>query len=204
MSTCCDNVEHDKKIEEAEKHLRAQLQTLASLRKQSPRAEVQDYVLKWAGTAKPVRLSELFGKKDELILVHNMGASCPGCTAWADGFNALHPHVADRAAFVLSSPDRPEDQAKVKEARRWTLPMVSSHDSSFTSDMGFTGPDVGYGVFRPGVSAFRRVDGKILRTAKAPFGPGDLYNPVPHLLDLLEGGSEGWFPKLKYAPEARS
>ena len=37
--------------------------------------ELQDYVLTgWSG---PVRLSELFGDKPDLILIHNMGAAAP-------------------------------------------------------------------------------------------------------------------------------
>ena len=48
---------------------------------------VQDYVLDgWDG---PVRLSELFGDKRDLILIHNMGKGCPSCTMWADGFNGV-------------------------------------------------------------------------------------------------------------------
>ncbi|MGI9388028.1 MAG: DUF899 family protein, partial [Methyloligellaceae bacterium] len=45
-------------------------------------AAVDDYVFsKVDGT---VRLSELFGNKDDLFVIHNMGASCPYCTLWAD------------------------------------------------------------------------------------------------------------------------
>ena len=35
----------------------------------------------------PVRLSELFGEHDDLVIIHNMGASCRYCTLWADGFS---------------------------------------------------------------------------------------------------------------------
>ena len=34
----------------------------------------------------PVRLSQLFGDKDTLFVIHNMGRTCPNCTMWADGF----------------------------------------------------------------------------------------------------------------------
>jgi predicted dithiol-disulfide oxidoreductase (DUF899 family) len=50
------------------------------------RERVEDYEpLGWGN--KKVRLSSLFGKKDELILIDNMGQGCPYCTMWADGFN---------------------------------------------------------------------------------------------------------------------
>jgi len=52
---------------------------------------VMDYTL--ATRDGPVRLSQLFGDKASLFVIHNMGASCPYCTLWADGFNGLLPHV---------------------------------------------------------------------------------------------------------------
>ena len=42
--------------------------------------------------------------KRDLIVIHNMGASCPYCTLWADGFNGIYDHLADRAAFVALQP----------------------------------------------------------------------------------------------------
>ena len=56
------------------------------------RESVEDYELIGWGNKK-VRLSSLFGEKDELILVHNMGRGCPYCTMWADGFNGVLPHL---------------------------------------------------------------------------------------------------------------
>src|SRR6516225_8971518 len=62
----------------------------------------------------PVRLSQLFGDKASLFVIHNMGAGCPYCTLWADGFNGLLPHIENRAAFVVASPDDPQAQEKFK------------------------------------------------------------------------------------------
>src|SRR6185312_8327527 len=77
--------------------------------------EVPDYDFSTgAGTA---RLSELFGDKDSLFVVHNMGAGCPYCTLWADGFNGVLPHLENRAAFVVTSPDAPATQEKFKAGR---------------------------------------------------------------------------------------
>lgn len=33
-------------------------------------------------------LSALFGERDELIVIHNMGSKCAYCTLWADGLAA--------------------------------------------------------------------------------------------------------------------
>ena len=57
-----------------------------------------------------LRLSQLFGTKRDLLVIHNMGRSCPNCTLWADGFNGIYPHIVDRAVFVISSPDPPDVQ----------------------------------------------------------------------------------------------
>src|SRR5262249_60250171 len=61
--------------------------------------EVKDY--EFATGKGPVRLSQLFGGKDYLFVIHNMDAGCPYCTLWPDGFNGFLPHIEDRAAFVL-------------------------------------------------------------------------------------------------------
>ena len=66
---------------------------------------VRDY--DFASCEGPKRLSQLFGAKRDLFVIHNMGRSCVQCTLWADGFNGLYPHIADRAAFVVASPDPP-------------------------------------------------------------------------------------------------
>jgi predicted dithiol-disulfide oxidoreductase (DUF899 family) len=84
---------------------------------------VKDYTFQRAGGGS-VRLSELFGDKADLFVIHNMGQSCPYCTLWADGFNGAYRHLSNRAAFVVSSPDTPEKQRKFAESRHWTFPMV--------------------------------------------------------------------------------
>src|SRR5947207_7569269 len=51
-----------------------------------------------------VRLSELFAGKADLILIHNMGTTCPNCTLWADGLNGIYHHLLDRAAVGRFEP----------------------------------------------------------------------------------------------------
>src|SRR5262245_24363318 len=85
--------------------------------------EVADY--EFATTRGAVRLSELFGNKRDLILIHNMGTSCPNCTLWADGLNGIYDHLANRAVVVISSPDPPDVQQQFAQGRGWKVPMVS-------------------------------------------------------------------------------
>jgi predicted dithiol-disulfide oxidoreductase (DUF899 family) len=154
---------------------------------------VKDYVLSRAGGA--VKLSELFGNSDTLFVIHNMGASCAYCTLWADGFNGVFEHLRNRAAFVLVSPDAPEQQQKFAAGRGWRFPMVSCQGTTFAQDMGYWRDD--HPV--PGVSVFKRDGGRILRVADTSFSPGDDFCSVWHFFDLVPEGANGWQPKFRYA-----
>lgn len=86
--------------------------------------DVRDYEL--AVPDGKVTLSSLFGDKDTLFVIHNMGHGCSSCTMWADGFNGVYHHLRDRAAFVVSSPEAPEEQRSFAASRSWRFPMVST------------------------------------------------------------------------------
>lgn len=188
----------DNEIDALEHDIELAKQRLVEARKRRPKEPIQDYVFKSADDGE-VQLSELFGDKNDLILIHNMGTGCCHCTMWADGFTGLVPHLQDRAAFVVCSPDKPEVQKKFAAKRNWNFTMISAHNSTFIRDMGFwqdNGPNQGPW---PGVSTFHRdSDGKIYRVAKSHFSPSDDFCAVWPLLDMLEGGSNGWEPKYSY------
>jgi predicted dithiol-disulfide oxidoreductase (DUF899 family) len=155
--------------------------------------EVQDY--EFATPKGTARLSALFGDKDTLFVIHNMGTSCANCTMWADGFNGVFEHLRDRATFAVSSPDTPERQQSFAAGRGWKFPMVSFQGTTFAEDMGYR-PN---GRVMPGVSVFKRKGGKIMRVADTAFSPGDDFCGVWHLFDLIPEGAEGWQPKFSYA-----
>jgi predicted dithiol-disulfide oxidoreductase (DUF899 family) len=167
-------------------------QQMTDLMKATPQ-EVQDYTFKTIDG--DVSLSSLFGGKPDLLMVHNMGTGCTGCTLWADGFNGIYPHLANRAAFCISSPDTPETQQEFAASRGWRFPMVSHQGSSFAEDMGYRGED---GSWHPGLSSFRIDNAKITRIATTPMGPFDDYCPVWHMFNLLQDGPDGWQPQYKY------
>jgi len=184
----------DKRLKKAEKDMtKARARVLALRRKQTPEV-VPDYVFK-DQAGKTVSLAQLFGAKKELILVHNMGAHCPYCTLWADGFTGLAKHLEDRAAFVVESADTPKQQKTFYRSRGWNFPMVSSAGSDFKRRMGFADEQ---GNPHPGVSVLVKSGGKIYRTARDTFGPGDDYCALWHLFDLLPKGAAGWTPKYRY------
>lgn len=180
-------------IERLEEHLVVQHEKLAELKRQLPRVKVQDYTLSSADG--PVTLSQLFGSKSDLLVIHNMGKACRYCTLWADGFNGVAPHLENRAAFVVCSPDPHQTQKEFAESRGWKFRMVSGHGSTFIEDMGFRSEK----GWMPGVSAYHRAeDGSIHRVAKAPFGPFDPFCGVWHLMALLGDGVKDWEPKYQY------
>jgi len=154
--------------------------------------KVADYQLR---TAKgPVRLSELFGDKQHLFVIHNMGASCVYCTLWADGFNGVLPHLENRAAFVISSPDEPSAQQKFKDSRGWKFRMVSHKGTNFAADMGYARN----GDWIPGVSVFTKSGGNVMRVSDTRFGPGDDFCGLWHLFDMIPEGRANWQAKYKY------
>jgi predicted dithiol-disulfide oxidoreductase (DUF899 family) len=155
---------------------------------------MSDYTFSTLEGPKP--LSDLFGAKDDLIVIHNMGTSCVNCTLWADGFNGVYEHLANRAAFVVSSPDAPDVQRRFAVGRGWRFPMVSHAGSDFAADMGYRSESGGW---LPGVSVFRRDGDRILRVADTAFEPGDGFCAVWPLLDMLPEGAAGWQPRYSYA-----
>jgi predicted dithiol-disulfide oxidoreductase (DUF899 family) len=183
--------EYTAQIEQKEKELRALNTELLELKRKAYAMPVRDYTLT-ASDGSTVKLSEAFGDKDQLVLIHNMGFRCSYCTMWADGFNSLYPYVQRRAAFVLLSNDPPEKQTSGAAARGWTFPMLSAQGTSLFNDLGFQDGD---GSDWPGVSTLvKDPDGSLRRASADIFGPGDNYNAAWHLMDLLERNDESIEP----------
>jgi predicted dithiol-disulfide oxidoreductase (DUF899 family) len=185
--------------ETAEK-LVAYRRQIADLRKKMREAqasvepeEVDDYA--FATPRGTVQLSAIFGDKPDLIVIHNMGSSCAYCTLWADGFNGIYDHLANRAAFVVSSPDRPDVQKKFAAGRGWRFPMVSHAGTSFAADMGYRSTSGGW---LPGITAFRKDGSRILRVSDAACSPGDDFCALWHFFDLIPEGAASWQPKCQY------
>lgn len=180
-------------IELLEEQIQKDQERLAAMKRALPPAPVEDYILQgWDG---PVRLSELFGGKRDLVVIHNMGKGCVYCTLWADGWNGVVPHLEDRAGFAVVSPDPPSVQREFALGRGWRFRMASGEGSTFIQDMGFRAEK----SWMPGVSTFRRDEGGgIVRVARARFGPGDPFAGIWHLFALLRDGAGDWKPKYRY------
>lgn len=184
----------DEEIRAVDEEIEALRRQLSELRRKRPPERVSDYRLHGAGGVS-IKLSDLFGGKRELIVIHNMGKTCAYCTLWADGLAGALDHIKSRASLVVVSPDPPEVQEDFAKRRNWPFRMVSAQASDFTRDMGFADGE----QMLPGVSAFYLGDdGQIFRANKDEFGPGDPYSAVWHLFDLLKDGPAGWQPRFSY------
>lgn len=155
--------------------------------------EVKDYALTTPDGS--VHLFSLFGDQEYLFLIHNMGVSCPSCTLWADGFNGIYDHLRNRGAFVVSSPDAPEIQRAFAKDRGWRFRMVSHQGTSFAADMGYRSESGGW---LPGISVFRREQGRIFRVSDTGFDMGDDFCSLWHIFDLLPSGAGTWRPRFSY------
>lgn len=187
------NEQTARQIAEYRREIAALRQKIRTARAGVGAEPVRDYVFATPGGN--LRLVDLFGGRSDLIVIHNMGSSCPYCTLWADGFNGVYGHLENRAAFVVSSPDPPEVQQRFADGRGWRFPIVSHRDTSFAADMGYRASD---GDFLPGVSIFKRDGDRVLRVSDAGFSPGDDFCALWHIFAMLPDGAGTWRPKFQY------
>lgn len=183
------------RIDELQKEIELKKKELAELRRAQPRETVKDFSFETA--AGPVKLSELFDGRLDLLVIHNMGQACRYCMLWADGLNGVLPHLENRTAVVMVNPDPVEQQQKFASDRGWNFRIVRDETGEFSKAMGMHGEEPG--SFWPGATGFSRgEDGTIRRVAGAPFGEGDDFCATWHLLDLLADGWNNWEPKYRY------
>lgn len=172
----------NKKIDELADDIKKARKKIIKLLSKSAAMDVQDYSFK-DRDGNEVTLSQMFGDKNDLVLIHNMGKSCSYCTLWADGFSGVAYFVEKKAAFCLVSHDLWAVQREFADARGWKFKMYSGAESTFIKDMGY---QTETGAYWPGVSVFHKDEnGKITRVAKDIFGPGDFYASPFHLFDLI-------------------
>lgn len=197
----------------AEMDLRTHVERVAALRRKLPLGgEVrEDYVFESADG--PVKLSELFGKHDTLVLYNfmygpRMKEACPMCTAMLDSLNGAAEHLGQRVGLVAvaKSPiDRIQDFAR---GRGWDrLRLMSSADNSFNRD--YQG-ETAEGEQMPMLHVFTRRNGKIYHFwgSEMLFPPSargqhsrhvDMIWPLWNVLDHTPAGrGTDWYPSLRY------
>ena len=204
MTTYCSSDQLKGQIETLQETIKEKREELIKLLKTQQHKAVSDYKFAGQYDGEAINLSQLFGQKTDLIVIHNMGQRCRYCTLWADGFNGIFKHLQDRAGFVLVSNDDVETQKQFRASRGWQFTMVSAKGTSFFADMGFTFPKESnqasqWGSFSPGISTFSKNEkGEIFRIASRSFGPGDDFCTAWHMFNLLADGAAGWEPQYQY------
>lgn len=113
---------------------------------------VEDHRLR-ANDGKEVKLSSLFGKHKHLIVLHNMGKTCPHCAVWGDEFNGMLKHLQKDAGFCVVGPDDPKTQKAYVKERGWKAKLYSAEGTSFIRDLGFEDKE---GQAQPGVSILEK------------------------------------------------
>lgn len=165
---------------------------LAALRKNSPGVEIKNYTFKTQSG--DVSLLDLFGGRDQLLAIHNMGQGCRYCTVWADGINAFLPHLEDAMSVVLLSKDPPDLQRQFANARGWRFRLASHGGTEYMSEQNVEER----GNNSPGAVLYEKKNGKIFRKNRSAFGPGDQFCSLWHLLSLAGIGENDWTPQYSY------
>ncbi len=179
----------DTRIRDLESQISQLSDELRDLRRSAPPEPFENYGL--VAAAGPTSLIDLFGDKDELLVIHNMGQRCEYCSLWADGFNGLLRHFQSRSAFVVVTPNPPTQQKEIATRRGWQFSMAQDATKEFTTAAGFWTEADGWW---PGATGFRREGDRILRTGSTTFGPNDQFCSIWPLMDLI-GGPQEWEPR---------
>ncbi len=95
-------------------------------------------------------LADLFAGRSQLVVYHFMfppeaGVGCPICSFWADNFNPVVPHLAQRDVTLVAVSRAPHEKLAAYRARMgWTFKWVSSGNSTFNYDLqaSFTDEEV--------------------------------------------------------------
>jgi predicted dithiol-disulfide oxidoreductase (DUF899 family) len=89
-------------------------------------------------------LVELFDGRSQLLVYHFMfgpsyEAGCPTCSSIADAVNGVVPHLNARDATMLFVSQAPLEKLQTYKRRMgWSFPWVSSANSEFNLDLGFS------------------------------------------------------------------
>jgi predicted dithiol-disulfide oxidoreductase (DUF899 family) len=176
----------------------------------------KEYVFE--GPAGRQTLAEIFEGKSQLLVYHFMFApgwtqGCPHCSFWADNFNGIPVHLANRDVTMVAISRAPLEKLQAFQKRMgWTFKWLSSGSTDFNYDfnVSFTKDDVEKGTavynYRDGnadredlhgISAFYKDPGGNVFHTYSSYSRGiDLLNGAYNYLDLVAKGRNesdpGW------------
>lgn len=189
-------------------HVACAQDELARARQTLPMHEVEDYV--FDAESGPVKMSDLFGDKDQLILVHFMfdpawEKGCSSCSLWADGYSGIQAHITRKAGFAVVGKAPQAKLAEFAKWKGWTFPFISSNGNTFNRDMGveFTPEEIAakhtrfnYGRAFPASQApgysvfFKDAEGKVYHTYSTYARGMETMGAVWGFFDLLPRGRD--------------
>ena len=180
-------------IRDIEQQIHTLMERLAKLQQSNHGNEVINY--SFSTIEGEINLLDLFGEKDKLLLIHNMGQGCRYCTLWADGFNGFIPHLESTISVVLVSKDAPQLQRKFANSRDWRFRLASHGGGEYIQEQSVMEGSNNM----PGAVVYEREDGKkIYRKNDCVFGPGDIYCSIWSLLGLAGLNETNWTPQFTY------
>ena len=180
---------------QAEKELTRRGDELARRRQQLPWVQI-DKAYRFETDEGPASLADLFRGRSQLLIYHFMfgpayEAGCPVCSSIADSIDGLTEHLNARDVTMVCASRAPLEKLQSYENRMgWRFNWVSTHDSDFNFDFGFSytedqarsfvasgappvisqvsamcGTDpAGYLTQAPGLTAFALSDGAVYHT----------------------------------------
>ena len=156
-------------------------------------------------------LADLFAGRGQLVVYHFMfdpswEAGCKSCSFWADQFDGIAVHLAQRDVALAAVARAPLPQLDAFRRRMgWRFPLVSSFGGDFNHDfqVSFSAEELQRGVVTynyaqrpmqspemPGISVFLRDGGQVFHTYSAYARGLDMLNATYQLLDLVPKGRD--------------
>lgn len=191
--------------------LRRHIERVAALRRELPLggAIPKDYVFE--GPNGGVRISQLFGDKDVLVVYSMMFGpqrerACPMCTAMLTSWDGTARNLLERVALAVTARSPMERLMDFRKERDWkNLQMYSDSEGEYTrAYVSANDGDVpGLSIFVRDVGTVRHfwsgeMTGEMADPGQDPRGAPDL-DPLWTVLDLTPAGrGVTWYPQLEY------
>jgi predicted dithiol-disulfide oxidoreductase (DUF899 family) len=192
--------------------LRRHIERVAALRRNLPPGGrlPEDYTFE--GNDGAVRISQLFGDKDTLVIYSMMFGpqrerACPMCTAMLTSWEGTARNLRERVALAVTARSPIERLLEFKKERGWQNLQIYSDTKGDYTRAYVSGDDGDV----PGLNIFTRSDGTVRHfwsgemcgemadPGQDPRGAPDV-DPLWTILDLTPAGRGAtWYPKLEYA-----
>jgi predicted dithiol-disulfide oxidoreductase (DUF899 family) len=180
--------ERDELLQDEKEATRA-LDALAARRRRLPMVSFGGDRYVFDSPSGPMTLLDLFAGRDQLVVYQFMDKGpddyCPGCTFFTNSIVSL-AELADLGVSWSTVSNMPLAQIEAYKARMgWTVPFVSSHNTTFADDCGAAGGFM--------LSVFLRNGKDVYRTYGTTARGVDRLLYVNNILDLTPfGRQEDW------------